>query len=191
MDVLLFRHSALTFNGHRIHHDRQYVTQADGKTVRLRASDHEGGPTMDATAVLRRLVSMASTACEGAAPAIAETLQGLSQIILPNLFTAYPVIRASQLRALAVAGSKRLAAPPDVPALTELGVTGVDVVQWIGLFALDRSGARAKSRQADSRRSEARGRAWRRPCATTSNCRRRGPAGTRAPRPPLKRRSAR
>ena len=84
MDVLLFRHSALTFNGHRIHHDRQYVTQADGKTVRLRASDHEGGPTMDATAVLRRLVSMASTACEGAAPAIAETLQGLSQIILPK-----------------------------------------------------------------------------------------------------------
>ncbi len=107
-DVLLFRYSALTFNGHRIHYDRQYVTQvegypglivhgpliatllmdllrrqlpgadvasfrfkavrptfdlhpfhvngelqADGKTVRLWASDHEGWLTMDATAVLR------------------------------------------------------------------------------------------------------------------------------------------
>ncbi|MGB7183100.1 MAG: MaoC family dehydratase N-terminal domain-containing protein [Burkholderiaceae bacterium] len=29
-DVLLFRFSALTFNGHRIHYDRQYVTREEG-----------------------------------------------------------------------------------------------------------------------------------------------------------------
>jgi 3-methylfumaryl-CoA hydratase len=29
-DVLLFRYSALTFNGHRIHYDRQYVTDVEG-----------------------------------------------------------------------------------------------------------------------------------------------------------------
>ncbi len=29
-DVLLFRYSALTFNGHRIHYDRPYATQAEG-----------------------------------------------------------------------------------------------------------------------------------------------------------------
>ncbi|WP_372524432.1 MaoC family dehydratase N-terminal domain-containing protein [Piscinibacter sp.] len=107
-DVLLFRYSALTFNGHRIHYDRRYVTevegypglivhgpliatllldllrrerpdaevtsfrfkavrptfdlhpfsvngqpQADGKTVRLWACDHERWRTMDATATLR------------------------------------------------------------------------------------------------------------------------------------------
>jgi 3-methylfumaryl-CoA hydratase len=107
-DVLLFRYSALTFNGHRIHYDRKYVTEvegypglivhgpliatllldllrrqapeaevagfrfkavrptfdlhpfhvngqpaADGKSVRLWASDHEGWLTMDASAVLR------------------------------------------------------------------------------------------------------------------------------------------
>ncbi len=106
-DVLLFRYSALTFNGHRIHYDRKYVTEtegypglivhgpliatllvdlvrrkvpdgrllsfefravrptfdlhpfhvngepsADGKTVRLWASDHEGYLTMQATATL-------------------------------------------------------------------------------------------------------------------------------------------
>ena len=107
-DVLLFRYSALTFNGHRIHYDRKYVTevegypglivhgpliatllmdlvrremsgaevasfsfkavrptfdlhpfqvngapQADGKTIRLWAQDHEGWLTMDATATVR------------------------------------------------------------------------------------------------------------------------------------------
>ena len=104
-DVLLFRYSALTFNGHRIHYDRKYVTEvegypglivhgpliatllldllrselpqavvrryefravrplfdinpfevsgepsADGKSVRLWATDHEGWLAMDATA---------------------------------------------------------------------------------------------------------------------------------------------
>ena len=29
-DVLLFRYSALTFNGHRIHHDRRYATGVEG-----------------------------------------------------------------------------------------------------------------------------------------------------------------
>jgi len=29
-DVLLFRYSALTFNGHRIHYDRKYVTDVEG-----------------------------------------------------------------------------------------------------------------------------------------------------------------
>ena len=29
-DVLLFRYSALTFNGHRIHYDHRYVTQVEG-----------------------------------------------------------------------------------------------------------------------------------------------------------------
>ncbi|MGH8676341.1 MAG: FAS1-like dehydratase domain-containing protein [Burkholderiales bacterium] len=29
-DVLLFRYSALTFNGHRIHYDRRYVTETEG-----------------------------------------------------------------------------------------------------------------------------------------------------------------
>jgi 3-methylfumaryl-CoA hydratase len=29
-EVLLFRYSALTFNGHRIHYDRRYVTGVEG-----------------------------------------------------------------------------------------------------------------------------------------------------------------
>ena len=29
-EVLLFRYSALTFNGHRIHYDRDYVTKVEG-----------------------------------------------------------------------------------------------------------------------------------------------------------------
>jgi tripartite-type tricarboxylate transporter receptor subunit TctC len=79
--------------------------------------------------------AMACATYEGAAPAIAETVNGRAQIMFPSLFTAYPFIRAGQLRAWAVAGPRRLKSLPGVPTLAELGVAGVDVAQWYGLFA--------------------------------------------------------
>lgn len=83
--------------------------------------------------------SMSSSTFEGAAPAIADTVAGRSQVMFPSLFTAYPFIRAGQLRALGVAGPKRLEALPEVPTLAEQGVSGLDVEQWYGLFAPGRT----------------------------------------------------
>ena len=45
-DVLLFRYSALTFNGHRIHYDRDYARDVEGYRGRARSADRHlaGGP---------------------------------------------------------------------------------------------------------------------------------------------------
>lgn len=71
--------------------------------------------------------SMDSATYEGAAPAIADTVNGRSQVMFPSLFTAYPFICAGQLRAFAVAGPRRLAALPAVPTLAELGVAQAEL----------------------------------------------------------------
>ena len=71
--------------------------------------------------------SMTSSTCQGAAPAIAETVAGRAQVMFPSLFTAHPFIRSGQLHALAVAAPRRLDSLPGVPTLDECGVAGVDV----------------------------------------------------------------
>ena len=72
---------------------------------------------------------------KGSAPAVSDTIGGQTQFMFPSLFTAYPHVKAGKLRALAVAGPKRVASLPDVPTLKESGVDGVDVSQWYAIFA--------------------------------------------------------
>jgi len=45
------------------------------------------------------------------------------------------LMRAGQARALAVTGTSRLAAVPELPTVAEAGVPGFDVSPWIGLLA--------------------------------------------------------
>jgi tripartite-type tricarboxylate transporter receptor subunit TctC len=101
------------------------------------ASAGDGTPPHFAAALfqLGTGTEMRGTRFDGAAPAIADVASGRIQLMFPSLFTAQPLIANGQLRALAVAGPKRSLSLPDVPTLAEVGVEGVEVTQWYGLFA--------------------------------------------------------
>lgn len=51
----------------------------------------------------------------------------------PIFSVAYPLIKADQLRALAVAGSKRNPTLPGVPTLAEAGIKGAELSSWGGI----------------------------------------------------------
>jgi tripartite-type tricarboxylate transporter receptor subunit TctC len=72
---------------------------------------------------------------KGNAPAITDTIGGQTQVSFPTLFSAVPFVKSGKLNAIAVAGNKRSATLPNVPTLKELGINGVDVSQWYGIFA--------------------------------------------------------
>jgi len=72
---------------------------------------------------------------KGSAPALTDTLGGVTQVMFPSLFSVYPHLKSGMIQALAVAGSTRSAALPDLPTLAEAGVKGVDVPQWYAIFA--------------------------------------------------------
>jgi tripartite-type tricarboxylate transporter receptor subunit TctC len=72
---------------------------------------------------------------KGSAPAVLDTISGTTQYMFPSLFTAFPHVKNGKLKALGIAGEKRSAVLPDVPTLTEQGITNVNMSQWYAMFA--------------------------------------------------------
>jgi tripartite-type tricarboxylate transporter receptor subunit TctC len=66
--------------------------------------------------------------------AYTDLIEGRVQLWLASMPSALPFIRSGKLRALAVAGSKRSPALPDVPTLAEAGIAA-ETSFWQGLFA--------------------------------------------------------
>ena len=69
----------------------------------------------------------------GITPAITDVLGGQTQFMMPGLAAALQHIKSGKLRPLAVTGSKRHPALPDVPTFEELGYKGFTAVQWYGI----------------------------------------------------------
>jgi len=72
---------------------------------------------------------------KGSSPAIVDTMAGVTQVMFPSLFTAYPQVKGGKLKALGIAGKKRSSVLPNVPTLNEQGIQHVEVDQWYAMFA--------------------------------------------------------
>ena len=70
---------------------------------------------------------------KGNVPAITDLLGGQTAMIFATMPTVLPHVRAGKLRPLAVLGTARSPALPDVPTVAE-SVPGFEVSNWIGLF---------------------------------------------------------
>ncbi|MFC4202713.1 Bug family tripartite tricarboxylate transporter substrate binding protein [Candidimonas humi] len=71
---------------------------------------------------------------KGSAPAMMDTISGVTQVMFPSLFTGAPQIKSGRVRGLAVVGEKRSPLFSSLPTLKELGVD-VSVDEWYALFA--------------------------------------------------------
>jgi tripartite-type tricarboxylate transporter receptor subunit TctC len=80
-------------------------------------------------------LDIAHIAYKGAAPALTDTIGGVTDFGFKTALSAIPSVQSGQLRALAVAAPKRLALMPDVPTMAEAGVPNFDITSWNGLFA--------------------------------------------------------
>ncbi|MGO4308070.1 Bug family tripartite tricarboxylate transporter substrate binding protein [Cupriavidus sp. RAF12] len=72
---------------------------------------------------------------KGSAPALTDLMGGQIQAMFDTASSCLPYITSGKVRALAVTSAKRSVALPDVPSLSESGLTGFDVATWFGLMA--------------------------------------------------------
>jgi len=71
---------------------------------------------------------------KGIAPAHSDTMGGQISMMFDSIVTGLPAAKAGRLRALGVTTLKRWPAAPDVPTMSEAGLTGYEVNSWYGLI---------------------------------------------------------
>ena len=72
---------------------------------------------------------------KGAAPAMNDLVAGHIPMMFDNIPAVLPQVGAKNINAIAVAGSKRASALPDVPTVAESGLPGFETSAWFGLVA--------------------------------------------------------
>ena len=80
-------------------------------------------------------VKMVHVPFKGQGPALSDVLGGHTSLMMGNLLSALPNVKAQRLRAYGVSSARRAAVAPDIPTIAEAGVAGFAVVQWFGVFA--------------------------------------------------------
>ena len=87
--------------------------------------------------VLKVMAKTEATAVpfQSGAPALNALLGNHVDIIAAPIAELVPQVRQGALRVLAVSGSKRSAAFPEVPMLREAGFPGLEINGWIGILA--------------------------------------------------------
>lgn len=71
---------------------------------------------------------------KGAAPAMQDLMAGHIALVFITSVSAVEFIKAGKIRALAVASANRIPQLPDLPTMTEAGVTGFESDSWNGIF---------------------------------------------------------
>ena len=72
---------------------------------------------------------------KGAAPGLADLMVGSVDVAIMSVPSVLPLVRGGKLTPLAVTTGKRSPMLPETPTVSEAGITGIDTVIWLGLFA--------------------------------------------------------
>lgn len=101
------------------------------------ASGGNGTPAHLAAEVFKRAqgLDVVHVPYKALAAAINDLARGDVHFLFGTSGSVVPAIQGNRLRALAIAGPRRLPALPEVPTMAEAGFPGIDVQSWAGLVA--------------------------------------------------------
>ncbi|HZO47172.1 MAG TPA: tripartite tricarboxylate transporter substrate-binding protein [Xanthobacteraceae bacterium] len=113
----------------------QYVKERPGAvsyaTVGVGSSSHLAGVAFDLSAG----TTMVPISYRGVGETTRDVLGGHVQAYFAPVQVVLELVRAGQLVAIATTSPERTAWLPDVPTMSELGLSDFDVRLWVGLFA--------------------------------------------------------
>ena len=114
------------------------IAAAKANPGRLTFASSGSGTSVHLSAVLfekMAKIDMIHVPYKGTGSAMPDVISGQVDMSFPNLPSAVPQVKASNLKALGVTTAKRSAAAPGVPTIAESGLPGYDMATWYGLVA--------------------------------------------------------
>ena len=117
---------------------QQFIALAKSKPGQINfASSGNGGTPHLCSELFRTMaeVDMVHVPYKGGALAMVDLLSGQVPMICTGLTALAQHVKSGRLRALGVAALKRSALMPDLPTISEQGLTGFEVNSWTGVMA--------------------------------------------------------
>jgi tripartite-type tricarboxylate transporter receptor subunit TctC len=102
-----------------------YASSGNGSAQHLAAELFRQGAGLD----------MVHIPYKGGGPALQDVIGGQVPLFFANMASGLPHVKGGRLRALAVTGTKRSSAAPELPTVAESGVPGYELYEWNGVFA--------------------------------------------------------
>ncbi len=121
-----------------VHSVTDLITLAKEKPGQLQYASAGVGSFMHLGGELFKLkagVDLLNVPFKGAGPAMIDIVGGHTKVAFATTLTAPPYVRQGKLRALGIGAAKRNASLPEVPTVSEAGVPGYEVANWIGIVA--------------------------------------------------------
>lgn len=99
------------------------------------ASNGAGGSSHMAVELFNMMTNtkMLHVPYKGLSPALTDLISGQVQVMFSSAVAMLPQVKAGRLRAIAMTGSKRSPALPDLPTVAESGVPGYETGSWYGV----------------------------------------------------------
>jgi tripartite-type tricarboxylate transporter receptor subunit TctC len=80
-------------------------------------------------------LDMIHVAYKGAGPALIDIMAGHVPMMVGNILSSLPLVKAGKLRSYGVTSARRSSAAPDIPTIAEGGLKSYDAATWFGLAA--------------------------------------------------------
>ena len=80
-------------------------------------------------------IEMTHIPYKGSAPAVSDLIGGQISLLFDNIPTVLPQVKSGNLKGLATTAATRNRELPDIPTVSESGLTGFLVMSWFGLLA--------------------------------------------------------
>jgi len=116
---------------------KEFIADTQANPGKITAATQGNGSTSHLTSELFQLmahVKLQNVPYRGSAPALNDLVAGSVDVMFDNLGVSLPLVKAGNLKLIAVAAAKRMSSLPDVPAIAET-LPGFEAVAWFAIVA--------------------------------------------------------